>query len=298
MSDGPERLPSRHPVFGYWFFDPPADDVLREHYERRYFQANEIYASDWSAEEVGFFRAAARRKVELINRHVGAPLAGLRCLEIGVGEGWSMAALQEAGAAVEGIDYSSHGLDKWNPSLKPAFTACDPQPELARRVAEGRRYDLIWLDNVLEHVPRPEATLDLLSNAVAPGGWLLVEVPNDESALQHFLLENGLIDRRFWLAYPEHLSYFSRESLGALCASRGFTVADAIADFPIDLFLLNDSSNYVRDRSVGKAAHHARVRFERLLASRGVDAELAWCRALADAQLGRNLTALFRREGD
>ena len=47
------------------------------------------------------------------------------------------------------------------------------------KVKEKACFDLISLSHVLEHLPNPAAYLsDLRETSLAPGGWLLIEVPN------------------------------------------------------------------------------------------------------------------------
>lgn len=282
-----------HPLHGYLYYDPPSDEFLAEHYERKYFQQNAIYSSDYSAEEREFFLATARRKISMVKGFLGGSLPpGFRCLELGVGEGWSLAALKAAGVEAHGIDYSNHGLAKWHPELVELVTLGSPETELDSLVAAGKLFDLIWLDNVLEHVPRPEPFLDKVFGALKPGGFLLIEVPNDGSPLQKFLHDKHLIEREFWHAYPEHLSYFTETSLRSLLQSHGFSVADVMADFPIDLFLLNDASNYVNNSAVGKSAHRARLRFEQFASQFDEAAVVELYRAMARMTLGRNLVVL------
>jgi SAM-dependent methyltransferase len=293
MNDGTPDL-KRHPVHGYWYYDSPGEAALRAHYEHHYFQQNAIYSSEYDQEELDFFRASAARKIALIQAHATIG-PSTHCLELGVGEGWSLAALRDAGASVVGIDYSLHGVRKWNASLESSMRVGDPERELAGLLAEGASFDLVWLDNVLEHVPDPARTLAQLRDALAPGGLLLAEIPNDESELQAFLLREGLVKAPYWLSYPEHLSYFSLESATSLMAAHGFTRLDAIADVPIDMFLFNESSNYVMDRSKGKPAHRARMRFDRLVSERGAGKSLSFFRSLANEGFGRNLTMLFRK---
>lgn len=297
MSDNGPKL-SRHPLHGYLYYDPPSDEFLAEHYERKYFQLNAIYSSDYSAEEREFFLANARRKISMVKAYLGSGLPpGFRCLELGVGEGWSLAALKEAGVEARGVDYSNHGLAKWHPELVELVTLGSPETELDSLVAAGKLFDLIWLDNVLEHVPRPEAFLDKAFGALKPGGFLLIEVPNDGSPLQKFLHDQGLIQREFWQAYPEHLSYFTEDTLRSLLKSKGFSVVDVIADFPIDLFLLNDASNYVNNAAVGKSAHRARLRFEQFVSQFDEAATIELYRAMARITLGRNLVVLCVKQG-
>jgi 2-polyprenyl-3-methyl-5-hydroxy-6-metoxy-1,4-benzoquinol methylase len=294
MNEAPPSL-QQHPQFGYFYYEPPDEEFLRRHYERKYFQQNEIYSSEYTLAEQEFFRRSAERKISLVSSFLGAPLSsGFRCLELGVGEGWSLAALRAAGAHVEGVDYSNHGLSKWNPQLADALTVGVPDQEMDKMAADGRRFDLVWLDNVLEHVPRPEDFLRRVRGVLAPGGLLMIEVPNDNSPLHRYLDGHGLIERPFWQAYPEHLSYFTSETLTRLLAAHGFDVVDRIGDFPIDLFLLNDASNYVNERSVGRKAHLARVRFDEFTSAFGEAATVEFYRAIAKLSLGRNMVVLCR----
>ena len=291
--DQPEL--KQHPDFGYLYYEPPDEEFLRQHYERKYFQENAIYASDYTSEECAFFERSARRKISLVTAHLGSALAAsFRCLELGVGEGWSLAALRSAGASVRGVDYSNHGLRKWNPALEDALTVGVPTEEMERMADAGEAFDLVWLDNVLEHVPRPEQFLARVRRVLKPGGLLLIEVPNDNGPLHRFLDGHGLIERPFWQAYPEHLSYFTSDTLERLLRAHRFGVVDRIGDFPIDLFLLNRAANYVNDRSLGKDAHRARVLFDEFSSAFGDEATVDFYRAIARLSLGRNMVVLCR----
>lgn len=292
MSEGQPAL-KQHPDFGYFYYEPPDDEFLRQHYERKYFQQNEIYNSDYTQAEREFFRRSAERKIALVRQHRGAALTeAFRCLELGVGEGWSLAALRAAGAQVSGVDYSSHGLSKWNPQLADALTVGVPDQVMDEFAAAGRRFDLVWLDNVLEHVPRPGEFLQRVRGVLEPGGLMLVEVPNDNSPLHRYLAERDLIERPFWQAYPEHLSYFTADTLARLLGAHGFEPIDRIGDFPIDLFLLNDAANYVNNRNVGRQAHLARVRFDEFTAGFDEAATVDFYRAIGRLSLGRNMVVL------
>jgi 2-polyprenyl-3-methyl-5-hydroxy-6-metoxy-1,4-benzoquinol methylase len=286
---------NKHPIFGYYYYEPPDESFLREHYERKYFQQHQSYSSEYSREECEFFVRGARQKIAMVKGFLRREtLASMRCLELGAGEGWSMAALEACGASVVGIDYSREPIEKWNPSLADALIVGHPEEELRRLAAVGERFDLVWLDNVLEHVPDPERLLGEIRGVMSAGAMLLVEVPNDISPLHRYLQAQGLIERPFWQAYPEHLSYFTQESLQELLRAHSFQVVDVIGDFPIDLFLLNSAANYVNDRSRGRDAHLARVRFDAFTSAFGEVETLEFHRSLARLSLGRNISVLAR----
>jgi hypothetical protein len=121
----------------------------------------------------------------------------------------------------------------------------------------------------------------------------VVTVPNDGSMLQENLYESGDIPDRFWIALPDHLAYFSADSLAATADRTGWRCLEMIGDFPVDLFLLHEGSNYIRDRSKGPAAHQARVRMELMLARLPTGRANELFRSLARAGLGRNITAFL-----
>jgi SAM-dependent methyltransferase len=161
-------------------------------------------------------------------------------------------------------------------------------------VAWQQTHDLVWLGNVLEHVLDPVGLLEALRRLLAPGGILVVTVPNDGSPYQEDLFEAGLIDRRFWIAIPDHMSYFDAGSLRSTAQATGWDTLDILGDFPIDLSLSHPGSNYVMDRVRGPSAHAARLRMEALVGRAGPEAANRFYSALADVGLGRNITA-FRR---
>jgi hypothetical protein len=64
-----------------------------------------------------------------------------------------------------------------------------------------------------------------------------------------------------------------------------------LADFPIELFLTNEYSNYIIDRSKGKAAHASRVMISKLIYQRGLDKYIKYSEGLAAAGIGRTCIA-------
>ena len=61
--------------------------------------------------------------------------------------------------------------------------------------------------------------------------------------------------------------------------------------FPIEIYMLNEASNYVGERQLGRAAHLARVEFEVALYEQSLDKLLAFRRGCAAAGIGRNMAA-------
>ena len=218
-------------------------------------------------------------------------------LDVGCGEGWALDYFQRQSWDVLGLDFSSFSLEQFHPGLRGRLRAGDLYDGLGELISEGRQFDVLWLDNVLEHVLDPAELLRRCRALTRPGGVLLVDVPNDFSPLQQHLLATGHIDRPFWVALPDHLSYFGAESLRNLAAATGWRTARLLGDQPIDLNLFNPATNYVLNKSAGKGAHQARLEQDNfLLRTAPLPAVAAYYEAMAGVGLGRSLVAFLQPE--
>jgi len=97
----------------------------------------------------------------------------------------------------------------------------------ARRVTRSqlheRRYDLVVLSNVLEHVPYPAKVLDELSDALTTETVLYIEVPFEP--IMRLDGATALSVKRHW---HEHINFFSPQSLATLLEKSGFVVESII----------------------------------------------------------------------
>ena len=276
---------------------PPTREELEKYYARSYYQSERgNYRHDYPPPHelaVKLLRVEQRVAQALELRRSEEPGC---VLDVGCGEGFVLAALQSMGWEVSGIDFSVAGVKRQNPQVAKCVEQGDVFELLEQRVASGDVYDLIWLGNVLEHVLDPVNLLRSLRQLVSDDGVLVVTVPNDGNDYQEQLLEDGLITSRWWIAIPDHISYFTVESLKAISKETGWECASILADFPIDLFLAHPGSNYVEDPALGPDAHNARLRLEELIGKAGSNAANCLYAALADVGLGRNITGFLRRQ--
>ena len=99
-------------------------------------------------------------------------------------------------------------------------------------------------------------------------GLLAVSVPNDFSMVQMDLLKKGkLKNKEYWISPPDHLSYFNKETLIRFFEEFNFNLIDLISDYPIDLNLYCDLTNYVDKKSIGGKVHKKRIEIENLFSS-------------------------------
>ena len=142
-------------------------------------------------------------------------------LDVGCGSGERMLELQNFGWTVRGLEFSesaaaagrSVGLDISVGDLTSA------------KLASGS-FTTIAFYHSLEHVFSPFATLKAAHAALAPGGALLVAVPNFGCS------ERRLFGRMWdWLQMPTHLYHFDREALTRLVSAAGFSNIDVRYSF-------------------------------------------------------------------
>ena len=282
----------RHPLGFLQVRDMPSEEELRHYYREKYYQ-NEHgnYRRAYSEQERRWFNVRIRRVAHALAQ-CGHMVPGTM-LDVGCGEGFAMAWFRNLGWDVRGADHASDGLERMNPDLLGVLTTGDVLTTLTSLQEQETSFDLIWLTNVVEHVRDPVSLLVQLRALLSPGGACVVTVPNDGSALHQWLQQEGLDPGAFWVSPPDHLAYFDRDSLRAVCESCGWSVKTLLAEFPIDWFLTNPYSNYVLDRSRGPAAHQSRLALDLLLDDQPLDAVVRFHEAMAEVGMGRQLTAVL-----
>lgn len=282
-----------HPLGFYEIADKPTVDELQRYYAEKYYQgAKGSYAHEYTQDELKYFRCRLEQRFAALKAvHFQANNFGEGCfLDVGCGEGYAMSYFREQGYTIKGFDFSSAGVESKNPGCLDALICGDLFDLLQSEISSGTRHDVVWLQNVLEHVLDPVDLMKTLRNLVSPEGVAVITVPNDCSTIQKEAIERGHIDRPFWVMPPDHLSYFDNRSLSNIACETGWRVVDLLGDFPIDWYLYHLGSNYVMDSSVGKNAHLARVQLEVLFAEKPVKDVLELWRAVAKIGSGRNLT--------
>jgi 2-polyprenyl-3-methyl-5-hydroxy-6-metoxy-1,4-benzoquinol methylase len=288
----------KHPL-GYWEIkNKPTQQELQHYYAEKYYQEGKgSYELDYTKDELAFFNAKLEQRFAVLEKHLLIGKEKPRLLDVGCGEGYALAFFRQQGWSIKGLDFSSAGVESKNPACVDALVAGDLFALLETEVKAGETYDVVWLQNVLEHVLDPLALLRSLQNLVEPGGLAVVTVPNDFSITQRAALDAKHIDNAFWVAPPDHLTYFDHLSIASTVHETGWQCVEMLSDFPVDWLLFHPASNYVRDPSVGKAAHYARVQIENLIHEQPIEDVIQFWSAAAKLGLGRGITAFLRPVG-
>lgn len=135
-------------------------------------------------------RAAALADLAIVYRPQGAATA----FEVGAGYGYNLLALTDR----------FPGIQLWTDEVSQSALV-----GLDSRIVQGglsdRTYDIVIMSHVLEHFTDPAGLMEQVARALAPGGVVIIEVPNDVDGIERL---NG----------PDepHLTFFEQPTLRRL----------------------------------------------------------------------------------
>ena len=208
-----------------------------------------------------------------------------------VGCGWAQALLffKDKGFDCYGFDPAIEAVEYGcRKGLKIKHAGLD-----GMNVFDDKKFDMVTMFNVLEHLADPVNSIKQIKEILKPNGILAIDVPNEFNDFQTAGRDvHGLND--WWIAPPNHLNYFSKDSLVNFLQSLGFSVEISESSFPLEMFLLF-GENYVKDGELGSQCHKKRVLFEENLRKHGKTKTLSkFYRALADLNLGRQISVFCK----
>lgn len=155
------------------------------------------------------------------------------------------------------------------------------------------KFDIIHSNQTFEHLVDPNEALQIIRSLLKPNGLIFLCVANDFNPIQKILNKKmGFPD--WWFTPPEHVNYFSIESVLGLLTKNGFEPLDKITTFPIDLFLLM-GDNYIESPSIGKICHTRRKNFElNLIQSNAIELKNTIYKQLFNVGIGREIEILAK----
>jgi len=180
----------------------PAD--LTAYYPAQYRRYNKLIG--------GILRILYRWRVA---RWAGLFKAPGAVFEMGCGNGMMLDMLRERGWRVTGSERHGDALRIARETF--GLNVVEGGPD---QLDPAARFDLILLFQVLEHLDDPAAALAALAARLAPGGRMIIGVPNFASWQSSF---GGAL--WFHLDVPRHLQHFTLPALRRLLGARGLRIA-------------------------------------------------------------------------
>jgi 2-polyprenyl-3-methyl-5-hydroxy-6-metoxy-1,4-benzoquinol methylase len=188
----------------------------------RYYQSEE-YISHTDSKK-GLFNkvyqlvrgVALGSKRQLVEKYATAQ--GKKMLDYGCGTGAFLQEMKQHGWTVTGIEPDPGAAQK-----AMELTSSDVKDPSLLDSIEPSSFDAITLWHVLEHVHTLNETLDKLKQALKPGGFIFIAVPNYTSHDASFYQQH-------WAAYdvPRHLYHFSPSAMKTLIAGHGLTMKNIL----------------------------------------------------------------------
>jgi 2-polyprenyl-3-methyl-5-hydroxy-6-metoxy-1,4-benzoquinol methylase len=157
-------------------------------------------------------------------------IEGRRVLDIGCGNGAFLLAARALGWTPAGLDNSEVPRELLLPQGIEVCVRDSVEFLQEHRAA----FDLIHMNHSLEHIPKAADTVLAAKKALAPGGLLYVEVPNEFDNLVYRSLEllgrkrkrGSVLGRSKPSAAPSpHLYFFNKKSLTRLASRAGFATS-------------------------------------------------------------------------
>lgn len=279
----------KHDKYDFFSVDPiPSKEELSAFYKNEYYQNdNGSYEKHYTDIELEYMVSDCRVVQQLFSRTF--PKSKRKSLlDVGCGEGYQSNFFLKNNWNVSCFDYSEFGIINHNPNLKNHFIKGELETFLKEVKQKEQRYSIIFLKNVLEHVISPTLTLKLIKDIMDDETLLHIDVPNDYSSFQDLLIKNNHTSNT-WFCPPQHLHYFQFDSIQKLLVGEGFEIVSLQAGFPIEQFLVNEFSNYTKNKHTGKAAHLSRCEISNFLLNQGIDKYIRLKEAFGELSFGRDI---------
>jgi 2-polyprenyl-3-methyl-5-hydroxy-6-metoxy-1,4-benzoquinol methylase len=147
-------------------------------------------------------------------------------LDVGCATGYLAEILKARGCRVSGVEYDADAGSRALPFLERLVVGDLDALDLTSEFAPGS-FDVIVFGDVLEHLKDPKSLLASAASLLAPGGAVVISIPNvAHGSLRLALLQGrwdyhdtGLLDRT-------HIRFYTRSTLLALLQEAGLVAVD------------------------------------------------------------------------
>jgi len=204
----------------YFFADSPSDKDLSDYYKTIYSQIHQKQLHDLLKVnyDSGFFKTLLNN---LKNYHGQITKENPKILDYGCGHGFFLKVAKENGFEAYGVEYDDE-VAKFNENELKIKMLSNGELENT----SDNTFDIIRMNHSLEHLPHPEIILEILHKKLKPNGIIVISSPNFS---QKIVKSNTA--KLYDLVFPEHLYYFTLQSIIKLLTRLEFSVETNITQF-------------------------------------------------------------------
>jgi 2-polyprenyl-3-methyl-5-hydroxy-6-metoxy-1,4-benzoquinol methylase len=162
---------------GFWeVSEKPSKQELASYYSQEYYQkARGSYEHEYSDEELLYFKNRLVLRKYIVDSIISPGHSFKKFLEVGCGEGFALNFFRAYGYSIVGLDFSEAGIINQNPECRDSLILGDVFDNLEMIIETKDSYDILWLQNVLEHVVDPCNLLrqlrSIISHKSSGGGY-------------------------------------------------------------------------------------------------------------------------------
>lgn len=230
----------------------PTPEELNKFYKEDFYSIKKpIYIKN-RFEDVEWWNLHYNDIYDFLEKNVGS---NPKILDIGCGPGFFCLCGKKRGWDTLGIEPGEKAVEYAKSTgievIKGFFEEVD--------VSQYGPFDVVYIGEVLEHMPSPENLLKYVYKNLREGGIICVVAANDYNPLQDLLRNNLHFEP--WFVSEEHINYFNIKSATKLLEKCSFTILHKEVTFPMELFLLM-GQNYVGDAKLGRKCHLMRKQLE------------------------------------
>jgi len=237
----------------------PSEEALGRYYQTEFYEKEKpSYIDRYNADRV-WWTMTHRRNIHAAATFISKQNGTMpRVLDVGTGPGIFLDT-----AAM--FDWDTWGIEPSRICAKRARRAGHNifQGTLKEfREDATNQFQFVHAYEVLEHVSHPLEFLEDCAALLLPHGLVGLVVPNDYNTLQ-LRAESDLKigKKRWWLAPPQHLNYFTPLALQNLMIKAGFEILEVRGSWAMESFLFA-GYNYIGNDQIGRFCHQHRMNME------------------------------------
>ena len=215
-----------------------------------------------------------------------------KILDIGSGPGFFLKAASEKGWDVLGFE---PGLPAFEFSTKHLGLNVVKDFFNEETYDKYGKFDVVHLNNVLEHLLNPIEILKLAHKILLPNGIICITSPNDFNPLQ-LMAVDYLKKEPWWVVPRHHINYFNSSSLKVVLERTQFKFLYETTSFPLEFFMFM-GDDYINNPKVGSKIHSKRVNLEKSFSNaNNTELKRKIYDKFCNLEIGREITVFYRKK--